>query len=96
MHAIVVNMTTDPNRDEEVVRHLREDIIAWARQQPGFVHGEWLLSENRDAGMGFVLFDSAETATRAAIGPRHSTNDGDRAWNISGVTLFEQVASADV
>ncbi|MCW2546137.1 MAG: hypothetical protein JWN96_597 [Mycobacterium sp.] len=96
MHAVLVNMTTDPHRAEEVARHLREDITAWAKQQTGFVHGEWLLSEDRGAGLGLVLFDSAETAARAAEGPRHYSNDSESAWKISGVTLFEHVASADV
>lgn len=50
MHTLVVSMATDPDRFAAVSMHLRSDITAWAKQQPGFVRGEWLLSENHDAG----------------------------------------------
>jgi hypothetical protein len=94
MHTLVVSMATDPNRVTDVVSHLRNDITAWARQQPGFVRGEWLLSEDHDAGQGFVVFDSADAATTAAAGPRRYVQDDGRAWNITGVTVYESVASA--
>ncbi|MDP9094570.1 MAG: hypothetical protein M3N95_16940 [Actinomycetota bacterium] len=45
-------MTTDPARSEDVSRHLREDVTAWATRQPGFVSGEWLLSDTQDSGFG--------------------------------------------
>jgi hypothetical protein len=94
MHTLVVTMATDPDRAADVASHLKNDITAWAKQQPGFVRGEWLLSENRDAVLGFVVFDSADTANHAAIGPRHYDHDGDRAWNITAVSIYESVASA--
>lgn len=94
MHTLVVNMATDPDRTSDVSSHLQNDITAWARQQPGFVRGEWLISEKRDAGLGFVVFDSADAATRAATGPLHYIHDDRRAWNITAVTIYESIASA--
>lgn len=94
MHTLVVSMVTDPDRSADVSIHLRNDVTAWAKQQPGFVSGDWLLSEEHDAGMGVVVFDSADAATAAAAGPRHYVHDDDRAWNITGVTVYESVASA--
>ena len=94
MSTLVVSMTTDPDRSADVSCHLRNDVTGWARQQPGFVSGEWLISEGGDAGLGVLVFDTAETATRAAAGPRHYQHDDRRAWNIVGVTVFEPVASA--
>ena len=44
MHTMVVRMSIDPERADEAARHLREDVVAWARQQPGFVNGQWLRS----------------------------------------------------
>lgn len=73
---------------------MQTDITAWAQQQAGFIRGEWLISEHCDAGLGFIVFDSADAATRAAIGPRHYVHDGKRAWNITAVTLYESIASA--
>lgn len=95
MHTLVVTMATDPDRSADVSNHLRNDITAWARQQPGFIHGEWLLSQNRDAGMGLVVFDSAHAARAAAAGPRRYLHDDDRAWNITAVTVYESVATAN-
>jgi hypothetical protein len=94
MHTLVVSMATNPDRYADVSTHLRNDVPAWAEQQPGFVRGEWLLSESRDVGMGFVVFDSAAAASQAAAGPRRYVNDDDRAWNITGVTVYESVATA--
>jgi hypothetical protein len=94
MHTLVVSMATDPDRSAEVALHLRNDVAAWAKQQPGFVRGEWLLSENHEAGMGFVVFDSADAASRAAAGPQRQHHDNDRAWNITTVNVYEPVASA--
>ena len=94
MHMLVVTMTTDPVRSDDVSRHLREDVTAWARRQPGFVSGEWLLSDDLDHGIGLVTFDSAEAATEAAAGPRRSGQDDRRAWNVDSATVYRHVASA--
>ncbi len=94
MHTLIVTMSTDSTRSSDVTVHLQNDVRAWARQQPGFVSGEWLLSEDRDAGMGVVVFDSADSANQAAAGPRRFVHDDQRAWNITGVGVYESVASA--
>jgi hypothetical protein len=94
MHTLVVKMTTDPTRREDVSRHLREDVTAWAKRQPGFVSGEWLLSDTQDTGLGLVSFHSAEAAIQAAVGPQTGGHDDQRAWNIDSVTVYEHVASA--
>lgn len=50
MHTMVVRMSIDPERADEAARHLREDVVAWARQQPGFVNGQWLRSPDGERG----------------------------------------------
>jgi hypothetical protein len=94
MHTLVVSMATDPDRAADVSIHLKNDVTNWAKQQPGFLRGEWLVSEDRESGMGFVVFDSADAATQAAQGPRRNAPDDDRAWNITAVTVYESIASA--
>ncbi len=94
MHTMVVRMTVDPSRAEEVASHLRTDIVGWARQQPGFVSGQWLRSADGDDGLGVVIFDSEGAATAAAQGPRGFPRNEARAWNIEAVTVYEQIASA--
>ena len=58
MHTMVVRMSIDPARADEAARHLREDVVAWARQQPGFVNGQWLRSPDGSEGIGVVVFAS--------------------------------------
>ncbi len=94
MHTMVVHMSIDPSRSDLVTRHLREDIVGWARQQPGFLSGQWLLGPGRNQGLGVVVFASEAAATAAAQGPRGFPRDQDRAWNIEDVTIYEQVTSA--
>jgi len=94
MHALVVQMSTDPARPEEVARHFYEDVVRWVRQQPGFVSGQWLRSADRSEGLGVVVFASEDAATAAAQGPRNYARDDERAWNLDRVTVYEQVTSA--
>ena len=94
MHTLVVQMSADPSRSEEVARHMREDVAVLAQRQPGFVAGQWLRSPDGRAGLGVVVFDSDEAATTAAQGPRSHRHDDDRAWNIVGVTVYQQLTTA--
>ena len=94
MHTMVVRMSVDPARAGEVARHLREDVAGWARQQPGFVSGQWLCRDGATEALGVVVFASRADADRAAQGPRGYRRDGARAWNIEDVILYEQAASA--
>jgi hypothetical protein len=84
----------DPSRTDAVTRHLRDDIVNWATQQPGFVSGQWLLGPRRDRGMGVVVFATEDAAFAAAQGPRSYPRDGNRAWNIEDVAVYQQVTSA--
>lgn len=94
MHTMVIQMSTDSSRSDAVTRHLREDIVSWARQQPGFVSGQWLLAPGHDQGMGVVVFATEDAALAAARGPRSYQRDDNRAWNIEDVTVYQQVTSA--
>jgi hypothetical protein len=94
MHTLIVEMLTDPSRVEAVETHFREDIVSWARRQPGFVTGQWLRTPDGRRGLGVVVFASEEAANAAAAGPRNYQRDDARAWNVENVTVLEQVASA--
>jgi len=94
MHTMVVRMSIDTERADEAARHLREDVVAWARQQPGFVNGQWLRSPDGSEGIGVVVFASPDAATSAARGPRSYPRDDSRAWNVEDVTVYEQLTSA--
>ncbi len=94
MYALVVQMSTDPARAEQVARHFREDVANWAERQPGFVTGQWLHSPDGRTGMGVVVFGSEDAASTAAQGPRSYPRDDGRAWNIEDVTVYHQLTTA--
>jgi hypothetical protein len=94
MHTMVVTMTLDAARSDEVDRHFREDVAPWASRQPGFVSGQWLRLSGGAQGFGIVVFDSQEHADAAAIGPRSAPSVEGRAWNTDSVVVFDQVVRA--
>jgi hypothetical protein len=94
VHVMVVRMSVDPARAGDVVRHLREDVAGWAKQQPGFVSGQWLSGDGETEALGVVVFASQADAARAAQGPRGYPRDAARAWNIEAVSVYEQLAAA--
>jgi len=94
MDTILVRMSCDPGRRDEVQGHLREDVASWAGRQPGFVDGRWLLSADGSSALGVVTFKSRDDAERAARGPRSYPNDPARAWQISSVEVLDVVATA--
>ena len=94
MHTLVVQMSTDPSRADEVESHLRDDVAQWARRQSGFVEGQWLRTRDGRNALGLVVFSSEEAANAAAGGPRNYRRDEARAWNIDSVAVLERVTSA--
>ncbi len=94
MHTMVVRMSIDPARADEAASHLREDVVVWARRQPGFVNGQWLRSPDGSEGIGVIVFASGDAAASAARGPRSYPRDDGRAWNVENVTVYEQLTSA--
>jgi len=94
MHTMIVQMSTDPSRAEEVARHLHDDVVEWAKQQSGFVSGQWVLSADRSEAMGVVVFASEDAANTAAQGPRRNRREDSRAWSVESVTVYEQLTSA--
>lgn len=93
MCTLVVRMTLDPARLDDVDRHLEQDVAPWARRQAGFRTGRWLRSADGKQGMGVMVFESEQAARAAAEGPRHHAPVDGRAWNIDEVELFDQVVA---
>ncbi len=97
MHTMVVRMSSDPARRDELQKHFEEDVLPWAKRQQGFVSGQWLCAPGGDEALGVVVFESAEAADTAARDPRdygRHERDLARAWNIEDVTVFEQVVQS--
>jgi hypothetical protein len=88
---MVVQMTIDPSRGDEVDRHFRDDVRPWAERQPGFVSGQWIRLSDSDRGMGLVVFDTEALAHDAAKGPRMAPHVEGRAWNTDSVDVYTVV-----
>jgi hypothetical protein len=91
---MVVTMTVDAARGDEVDRHFREDVRPWAQRQPGFVSAQWLRLPDGNRGMGVVTFESETAAREAAQGPSRAPRVDGRAWNTDSVEVFAVVAQA--
>jgi hypothetical protein len=64
MHAVVVKVNIgDPETAEQ---GLRDQVIPRASNAPGFVGGYWTGSDDGHSGLSMVVFDSEESARRAA------------------------------
>jgi hypothetical protein len=88
MHAVLVNLTIDPDQAPAAASALTHDILPAIRSAPGFVAGYWL--EPVDGhGFSFVVFETEEQARRSA--PPASN------WTAPGVSIsdvdFRRVAA---
>lgn len=64
MHAVVVKVNIgDP---ENAQQGLRDRVVPRVSQAPGFVGGYWTRSDDGRNGISMIVFDSAESAHRAA------------------------------
>lgn len=93
MSTMVVRMDCKPEARDEVMRHLREDVLVWAQEQDGFVGGSWHVTSDGRWGLGFVEFLTPETAEQAARAPR-AYHDPDVPFRIASVEVYERVAAA--
>jgi Antibiotic biosynthesis monooxygenase len=91
---MVVLMTVDAGRGEEVDRHFRDDVRPWAQSQPGFVSAQWLRLASGDRGMGLVTFETEDQAQAASQGPRSQPRVDGRPWNTDAVEVYAVVTQA--
>ena len=64
MHAVVVKVKIgDPDTAQQ---GLREQVIPHVSQAQGFVGGYWTRSDDGHDGLSMIVFDSEESARRAA------------------------------
>ena len=64
MHAVVVKVNIgDPETAEQ---GLQDQVIPRASSAPGFVGGYWTRSDDGHDGVSMIVFDSEESARRAA------------------------------
>lgn len=65
MHAVLVNLTIDPEQAPAAAEALVSDILPRVRSAPGFVAGYWLEPAD-DQGFSVVLFETEDQARETA------------------------------
>jgi hypothetical protein len=60
MHAVGVNVTINDRAAAE--SELRDQLVPWASQTPGFVTGYWTIKD--DNGLTMIVFESEDAANR--------------------------------
>lgn len=91
---MVVHMTVDPGRGDEVDHHFQNDVRPWAQKQQGFVSAQWIRLGSGNRGMGLVTFETEAQANQAAQGPRAAPHVEGRAWNTDSVEVYAVVTEA--
>jgi hypothetical protein len=61
MHAVVWQVTLDPEREEEIQKTLHEMLVPMTKASAGFQKGFWLRNSDND-GLAVVLYDTREHA----------------------------------
>ena len=93
MHAIVVRVKIDPNRQEEAERLLHEEVVPSVKQAPGLVGAYWLRSEDGSSGYSVILFDDKDAAQHAVdLNPPQPPPDAP--VQLAGVEIHEVLATA--
>jgi hypothetical protein len=87
MHAVVVKVAID---DPEAAQlELRDKLVPWASQTPGFVTGYWTIKD--DSGLTMLIFDSETAANRMSEGVKSAVPD---AMTLESVEVREVAAHA--
>ena len=89
MHAVVVRVTV--NDGEAATSHLREEVVPFVKQSPGFVTAHWVRLEGSNQGASMLVFESEDTAREAAGQIKAPPND---AVVIESIDVGEVVENA--
>ena len=94
MHAVIVQVNVQSDREEEARKILREVVVPQAKALAGFAGGTWLRALESDAGRGVLLFESEEAARAAAAQIRSEGPPPGAAVTQEAVDVFEVLARA--
>jgi hypothetical protein len=87
MHAVVVTVTI--NDAAAAQSELRDKLVPWASNSPGFVSGYWTIKG--DSGLTMLIFDSEDAANRMSEQARSAVPD---AMTLENVEVREVAAHA--
>jgi hypothetical protein len=96
MHARVTRSETAPDKVEEGLKHIKENVIPRARKLDGFKGGYWLVDRVSGKGFGVTLFED-EVALRATEdAAAQLRSQAPAAIKITGVERYEVVGAIPV
>jgi len=82
---LLISLDLDPERADEVVALLRNEMAPWMRQQDGFVSSHWFLAADRRHCTITVEFGSADQAAEVARATLALPSNPARSWNVGRV-----------
>jgi hypothetical protein len=95
MYAVIVRLTIDANREDEMRSTVHDNVVPTASRQSGFASGTWLRALDGDVGTAVMLFESEEAARSTAERIRAEGPLVDaRAWSLQAVDAYEVLAQA--
>ena len=66
MFGVIIEVTVDATREDEVRRLVHEMIVPKAKSHPGFLSGHWLRATHGDVLRSVHIYDSEDHAREAA------------------------------
>lgn len=94
MTALVVSLTLDPARTDEVVRLLRQEMAPWMRRQHGFVSSHWFLADDGAHCTITVDFDDLPAARAVAEATLALPSPPARSWHVERVEVADDLGLA--
>jgi hypothetical protein len=94
MTTLLISLSLDPERVEEVVRLLRTEMAPWMRRQPGFASSHWLLADDRAHCTITAEFGSDEQARAVAEATLALPESAARSWHVERVEAVADLGLA--
>jgi hypothetical protein len=94
VHAIVIDVQLDINREAEARKMLLEMIVPRAKSHAGFTAGYWLRSLQDDVIRSLHVYDSLDAARSAADAIGSQGPPPGAPVNLVSITSYEVLASA--
>lgn len=94
MTTLLISLTLDPERCEEVTRLLRTEMAPWMRRQAGFVSSHWLLADDGRHCTITAEFDGPDRARDVAEATLALPDSAARSWHVDRVEVVADLGLA--
>jgi heme-degrading monooxygenase HmoA len=96
MHARVTRSETPPDKVEEGIKRLKENVIPKVKTLEGFKGGYWLVDRMSGKGFGITLFENEAALRATEDAAAQLRSQAPSVMKITGVERYEVVAAIPV